>query len=75
LVDKKSKFDYLACIVLLNRYIISCFLRKIVDFTEFGSNLSSTIDRVNENYQPIITRQRQKPAVLISLDDYNFFKK
>jgi len=48
---------------------------KIIGFTEFRANLSATIDRVNENHQPIvITRQKQKPAVLMSLDDYNSFQ-
>ena len=38
------------------------------------AKLAETMDRVNDDHSPvIITRQRGKPAVLISLDDFNSY--
>lgn len=43
-----------------------------INYSEFRKNLAKTIDRVNEDHAPIlITRQNGKPAVLVSLEDYN----
>jgi len=58
-----------------NAFLFRELYMKVITFTDFRSNLSATIDRVNENHQPIvITRQKQKPAVLMSLDDFNAYK-
>lgn len=43
-----------------------------VNYTEARANFSAMLDKVNDDHAPVlITRQRGKPAVLISLDDYN----
>ena len=45
---------------------------EAINYSEFRKNLAKTIDRVNEDHLPIlITRQNGKPAVLVSLEDYN----
>lgn len=44
---------------------------QTVTYTEARSNFAAMLDKVNDDHAPlIITRQRGKPAVLISLDDY-----
>lgn len=46
-----------------------------ISYTTARNNLAKTIDRVNDDHAPIIiTRQKGKSAVLISLDDYNAFE-
>lgn len=46
-----------------------------ISYTAARNNLASTIDKVNDDHAPIIiTRQKGKSAVLISLDDYNAFE-
>lgn len=46
-----------------------------ISYTAARNNLAKTIDKVNEDHAPvIITRQKGKSAVLISLDDYNAFE-
>lgn len=43
-----------------------------VTYTEARANLTAMLDKVNDDHAPVlITRQRGKPAVLISLDDFN----
>lgn len=45
---------------------------EAINYSEFRKNMAKTIDRVNEDHAPIlITRQNGKPAVLVSLEDYN----
>jgi antitoxin YefM len=45
---------------------------QAVTYTEARSNFTAMLDRVNDDHAPVlITRQRGKPAVLISLDDFN----
>lgn len=46
-----------------------------ISYTAARNNLARTIDKVNEDHSPIIiTRQKGKSAVLISLDDYNAYE-
>ncbi len=48
---------------------------EAINYTIFRKNLAATIDQVNENHNPIlITRQSGKPAVIMSLEDYNSFE-
>ena len=47
---------------------------EAINYTTFRKKLASTIDQVNENHTPVlVTRQKGKPAVIMSLDDYNSF--
>ncbi len=46
-----------------------------ISYTAARNNLAKTIDKVNEDHAPvIITRQKGKSAVLISLDDFNAYE-
>lgn len=48
---------------------------KEINYSYFRNHLSSVLNDVNDNHTPIlITRQKQKPAVVISLDDYNTYQ-
>lgn len=43
-----------------------------ITYTAARNNLAKTMDNVNQNHEPvIITRQNGKPAVLMSLEDFN----
>ena len=43
-----------------------------VSYSDARSNFASLLDKVNDDRAPIlITRQRGKPAVLMSLDDFS----
>ena len=45
---------------------------EIISYTAARAKLAKTMDRVNEDHAPVlITRQRGKPVVLMSLDEYN----
>ena len=44
---------------------------QAINYTEARSNFAAMLDKVNDDHAPLmITRQRGKAAVLISLDDY-----
>jgi len=46
-----------------------------MSYTAFRSHLAKTLDKVNEDHTPvIITRQKGKPAVLISLEDFKSYE-
>ena len=46
-----------------------------LSYSVFRSQLSSALDKVNNDHVPImITRQNGKPAVLISLEDFNSYE-
>ena len=46
-----------------------------ISYTEARNRLAKTMDRVNETRAPIlITRQRGKPVVLMSLEDFNSYE-
>jgi antitoxin YefM len=46
----------------------------VISSTTLRAKLAEAMDKVNDDHRPvIITRQRGKPAVLISLDDFNSY--
>jgi len=46
----------------------------VISYTTVRAKLAETMDKVNDEHRPvIITRQRGKPAVLISLDEFNSY--
>ncbi|MDX8390392.1 MAG: type II toxin-antitoxin system prevent-host-death family antitoxin [Mariprofundaceae bacterium] len=46
-----------------------------MSYSLFRSHLASTLDKVNEDHKPImITRQNGKPAVLLSLEDFQSYE-
>ncbi|WP_230478957.1 type II toxin-antitoxin system Phd/YefM family antitoxin [Kingella kingae] len=41
-------------------------------YPTFRSHLAGTLDKIADNHQPVlITRQNGKPAVVMSLEDFN----
>lgn len=47
---------------------------EIISYTAVRAKLAEAMDKVNDDHRPvIITRQRGKPAVLISLEDFNSY--
>ena len=48
---------------------------KAMSYSAFRTKLASTLDKVNEDHKPVlITRQNGKPAVLISLEDFESYE-
>jgi antitoxin YefM len=48
---------------------------ETISYSSFRSQLAGTLDRVNEDHKPIIiTRQNGKPAVVISLEDFQSYE-
>lgn len=46
-----------------------------MSYSLFRSQLASTLDKVNDDHKPVmITRQNGKPAVLISLEDFQSYE-
>ena len=46
----------------------------VVSYTAVRARLAEAMDKVNDDHRPvIITRRRGKPAVLLSLDDFNSY--
>lgn len=46
-----------------------------ISYSSFRSNLASTLDKVNDDHKPVlITRQNGKPAVVISLEDFQSYE-
>jgi antitoxin YefM len=46
----------------------------VLSYTEARAKLAKTMDKVNDDHAPvIITRQRGKPVVLMSLDDFRSY--
>lgn len=44
-------------------------------YSAFEANLAHTFDRVNDDHVPIlITRENGKPAVIVSLEDFNAYE-
>lgn len=44
---------------------------KTLSSTELRANLSSVMDRVNDDHEPVIvTRAKGKPVVMVSLEDW-----
>jgi len=45
---------------------------EVLSYSEARARFAAMLDKVNEDHAPVlITRQGGKPAVLISLDDFN----
>lgn len=48
---------------------------QVVNYTEARNNFKSMLDRVCDDFEPmIITRKNGSAAVLISIEEYNSFK-
>lgn len=48
---------------------------KAISYSALRSNLASTLDQVNDDHKPVlITRQNGKPAVIVSLEDFQAFE-
>jgi antitoxin YefM len=48
---------------------------QTISYSTFRSNLSSVMDSVNDDHKPVlITRQNGKPAVLISVEDFESYQ-
>lgn len=46
-----------------------------MSYSAFRNHLASTLDQVNDNHKPVlITRQNGKPAVVISLEDFQAYE-
>ena len=46
-----------------------------MSYSSFRINLASTLDKVSDDHKPIlITRQNGKPAVVISLEDFQSYE-
>ena len=46
-----------------------------MNYSAFRSNLAKVLDKVNDDHTPvIITRQKGKPAVVISLEDFKSYE-
>lgn len=46
-----------------------------INYTTFRKELATILDKVNDDHIPIlITRQNERPAVLISLEDYKSYE-
>lgn len=46
-----------------------------VTYTAVRNNLAKMLDKVNDDHDPVlITRQRGKPAVLMSFEDFNAYE-
>ncbi|WP_422136501.1 type II toxin-antitoxin system Phd/YefM family antitoxin [Endozoicomonas sp. ALD040] len=47
----------------------------VMSYSDFRAQLASTMDRVNDNHKPVmVTRQNGKPAVLMSVEDFNAYQ-
>ena len=46
-----------------------------ISYSAFRSQLARTLDKVNDDHKPVlITRQNGKPAVVISLEDFQAYE-
>jgi len=46
-----------------------------ISYSAFRARLASTLDKVNDDHKPVlITRQNGKPAVVISLEDFQAYE-
>ena len=56
-------------------YLIGDETMDTINYSAFRSQLASTLDKVNDDHKPIIiTRQNGKPAVVISLEDFQAYE-
>ncbi len=48
---------------------------QTMSYSAFRAKLAGTLDKVNEDHAPVtITRQNGKPAVVMSLEDFNSYE-
>lgn len=48
---------------------------ETMSYSSFRNNLAKTLDKVNEDHAPVlVTRQNGKPAVLVSLEDFQSYE-
>lgn len=48
---------------------------QAISYSLFRSNLASTLDKVNNDHAPVmITRQNGKPAIVMSVEDFNAYE-
>jgi len=48
---------------------------ETISYTAFRNHLASSIDRVNDNHEPLlVTRQNGSPAVVLSLEDFKSYE-
>lgn len=61
--------------LLFNLYLTLYRLTMdVISYTAVRAKLAEAMDKVNDDHRPvIITRRRGKPAVLLSLDDFNSY--
>ena len=46
-----------------------------MNYSAFRTHLAGTLDKVNDDHKPVlITRQNGKPAVVMSLEDFNAYE-
>ncbi|NEV63089.1 type II toxin-antitoxin system Phd/YefM family antitoxin [Thiorhodococcus minor] len=46
-----------------------------ISYSGFRANLADTLDKVNDDHKPVlITRQNGKPAVVMSLEDFQSYE-
>jgi antitoxin YefM len=46
-----------------------------INYSSFRSNLARVLDKVNDDHKPVlVTRQNGKPAVVISLEDFQAYE-
>ena len=46
-----------------------------INYSTFRSYLANVLDKVNDDHLPVlVTRQNGKPAVILSLEDYNSYE-
>jgi len=46
-----------------------------ISYSAFRTHLASTMDKVNDNHKPVlVTRQKGKPAVVMSLEDFHAYE-
>lgn len=46
-----------------------------MNYSVFRTHLAGTLDKVNDDHKPVlITRQNGKPAVVMSLEDFNAYE-
>ncbi|CAN5437707.1 YoeB-YefM toxin-antitoxin system antitoxin YefM [soil metagenome] len=46
-----------------------------ISYSVFRQNLAEILDKVNDDHMPVlITRQKSKPAVVISLEDFKAYE-
>ena len=59
----------------MTSYLIGDETMDTINYSAFRSQLASTLDKVNDDHKPIIiTRQNGKPAVVISLEDFQAYE-